>query len=206
MIARSHPRSFRVALAGLAAALSLAAAPVTTVAATYTVKMGFNDFNPASLTIARGDKVLWKNPKNMVLAHDVTSTAPAGYFKSGSKGGMQPGDTFEFTLPAAGRFLYTCREHNNMDGSVTVGIGVKRLYSPARFRVTVASRSASGNWRHEVQVQRPGASGFTRIARTTSATVTFTPTTRGTYRFRSRLTNISSGADSGWSPVKAKTY
>jgi hypothetical protein len=137
----------------------------------------------------------------------VTSTAPAGYFKSpGGKGGMQPGDTYTFTLPSAGRFLYVCREHSGMDGSVTVNIGVKRLSSPARFRVTVASRAASGNWRHEVQVERPGASGFTRIARTTSSVVTFTPTSRGTYRFRSRLTNINTGADSGWSPVKAKSY
>ena len=83
MLHRPTARPVRLTLAGLVASLTIVLAPVTTAAATHTVKLGFNDFTPASLTIPRGDTIKWSN-KGGILDHDVKSTAPRRYFSSGS--------------------------------------------------------------------------------------------------------------------------
>jgi len=199
-------RPLRLALAGLLAGLVVAASPLTASAATRTVRMGFNDFNRAAVTIARGDKVKWVNPDSGFLEHDVKSTAPAKYFSSGARGGMAPGERFAFTFRSAGRFAYHCSIHSGMIGAVTVPISVSRLYGPARFRVTVASAASSGSWRHQVQAQKPGSSAWVTVATTSSTSVTYTPSERGTHDFRARVTNTTTGADSGWSPVVSRTY
>ncbi len=206
IVSARSARPLRLALAGLLASLVVAAAPLTASAATRTVTMGFNDFSPAARTIARGDKVKWVNPEALFLGHDVKSTAPAKYFSSGGAGGMAPGDTYSFTFRSAGRFAYHCSIHSGMTGSVTVPITVSRLFGPARFRVTVATAAAAGSWRHQVQVQKPGASSWITIRTTSSSSVTYTPTRRGTYDFRSRVTNTATGTDSGWSPVVSRTF
>ena len=114
---------------------------------------------------------------------------------------VAPGESYRFTFRAAGTFRYVCSIHNGMDGTITVPIAVAKLSGPLRFRITVASASASGSWRNEVQVRRPGAPTWVRIARTSGTSVTYTPTKRGTYAFRSRVTNVTTGADSAWSPA-----
>ena len=205
---RSTARPVHLTLVGIVAGLLLALAPMTAAAATVTVKMGLNDFDPVAKTVARGTTVKWSN-KGGFLEHNVQATAPRWYFystKNKDLGDIEPGETYSFTLRAAGRFAYVCSIHTGMDGSITVPITVSKLTGPVRFRVTVASASSRSPWTNEVQVRKPGASGWTRIARTTGTSVTFTPKKRGTYTFRSRVTNTSTGADSGWSPAVSRTY
>jgi plastocyanin len=207
MLHRSAAQPIRLTLAGLVASVALALAPAAASAATHKVRMGFNDFSPATVSAARGDTVRWVNPSDGFLEHDVKSTAPAKYFSSGKAGGLVPGDTYTFTFDSAGTFAYYCSVHpESMKGTVRVPIKVTRLYSPARFRVTAAASSSSSPWKHEIQVQKPGSSAWTRIALTTSASVTFTPGKHGTFHFRSRVTNTTTGADSGWSPTVTRSY
>jgi plastocyanin len=71
-------------------------------------------FNPGKITVAKGDTVTWTN--NDSVGHDVTGDD----FKSGDAGGMQNGDTFEFTFDKAGTFDYVCTVHPGMQGTVTV--------------------------------------------------------------------------------------
>ncbi len=207
MLHRPTARSPRLTLAGLIASAVIALGPVTASAATATVKMGFNDFTPATKTVARGDRVRWSN-KGGFLEHNVQATAPRWYFYSTKQnaGDILPGDTYQFTFRSAGHFSYVCSIHSGMDGSITVPISVAKLTGPVRFRVTVASAPATGPWRNEVQVRRPGSSTWKRIALTTATSVTFTPSKRGTHLFRSRVTNTSTGADSGWSPTVSRTW
>ncbi|HYP48955.1 MAG TPA: plastocyanin/azurin family copper-binding protein [Thermoleophilaceae bacterium] len=71
-------------------------------------------FAPATVTVAKGGKVSWKNDDT--APHDVT----ADEFKSGEAGGMKTGDTFEHTFETAGSFGYVCTVHPGMEGTVEV--------------------------------------------------------------------------------------
>jgi len=206
MIRSARPtRPLRLAIAGLLAGLVVAASPLTASASTYTVRMDGLEFKPEQRSVARGHRVRWTNDSG--FDHDVRSTAPARYFSSGAPGSVAPGESYAFTFRSAGRFAYVCKLHEpNMSGSVTVPVTVGRLYGPARFRVTVATVSSSFPWRHQVQVQKPGSSTWVTISTTSATSVIYTPSKRGTHDFRSRVTNINTGADSGWSPVVSRTY
>jgi plastocyanin len=196
-------RPIRLALAGLAASVLVALAPMSAGAATTNVKMLANDFAPANVTIARGGTVRWNNKHQQAfLDHDATSTHPRGYFRKD----VRVGKAKTFTFPSAGRFLYVCTLHAGMDGTVTVPISVTKLTGPVRFRVTMASRSISSPWRHVVQVRKPGSSSFQTIGTTTASTVTWRPTKRGTHVFRSKVLNINNNQDSAWSPTVSRTY
>lgn len=74
---------------------------------------------PASVTIAAGGKVTWKNDDT--AAHTVTSGTPAngpdGTFDSSL---VMGGKTFEVTLDKAGSYDYFCMVHPWMTGKVIV--------------------------------------------------------------------------------------
>jgi plastocyanin len=71
-------------------------------------------FNPKKLTVPPGATVKWTNKDT--TAHDVT----ASEFKSGSSGGLTPGDTYSHTFNRIGTFKYRCTVHPGMQGTVVV--------------------------------------------------------------------------------------
>ena len=71
------------------------------------------DFSPATLTIAVGSTVIWKNTSQ--VAHTVTSDD--GTFDSGN---LPAGGTFRFTFTTPGKFDYTCNYHPWMTGTIIV--------------------------------------------------------------------------------------
>lgn len=76
-------------------------------------------FEPESVTIAKGGKVSWGNVDD--TGHDVTkSSGPGPDFSSGEAGGMARGDTFTHTFNTPGTIEYVCSVHSNMQGTVTV--------------------------------------------------------------------------------------
>ena len=97
--------------------LSLAAPAVllasTAQAATHQVTIVNMAFQPASLTIAAGDTVVFANQDN--APH--TATADAGGFDTGR---LTKGQSVALTFPSAGSFAYHCAVHPRMVGSVTV--------------------------------------------------------------------------------------
>ena len=93
----------------LAAVLSL---PCLAGAATHVVTMEGIGFVPATVTVKRGDKVVWRN-KDLV-PH--TATAP-GTFDSRQIG---VGKSWTWTAKAPGRHEYVCTYHPGMKGVVTV--------------------------------------------------------------------------------------
>jgi plastocyanin len=107
--------------------------------------------------------------------------------------------------PAAGKF--TAAE----DGGTThtASIAVANLVSPATVAhgnpVTVTGDTAAvpAGWGIDYQVQAPGGS-WTTFARGASAgAVSYTPSLAGTYYFRSRLRNLTTGTASGFAPTTA---
>ncbi len=98
-------------------------------AETFTVKMGTDSgllqFDPASLTIKKGDSVKWVNnklsPHNAVF--DSTKVGEDVATKMSHKGLLfSPGESFEAKFDAPGEYSYYCEPHRGagMVGKITV--------------------------------------------------------------------------------------
>jgi plastocyanin len=97
-------------LALLYPAAVLSASPA---AATHTVVMEGTAFVPATLTVRRGDTVVWVN-KDM-FPH--TATAQDGSFDSGA---FAPNRTWKYMAAKNGTFPYVCTLHPTMKGVLVV--------------------------------------------------------------------------------------
>lgn len=139
-----HRRAFLATGVGAAAA-ALAGCSVVggegdTPAGDYDVGMTPSRFEPAAVTVAAGETVVWRNTSSH--AHTVTAyadgiPAAAEYFASGGYdgeraaergwldgggGGLYEGDTYEHTFAVPGEYRYFCipHEQSGMRGVVTV--------------------------------------------------------------------------------------
>ena len=74
-------------------------------------------FSPTTVNVKAGQSVTWTNDDS--VGHDVTSDT----FKSGSPGGIEPGQNFSHTFKKAGTFKYVCSVHPGMEGTVKVTKG-----------------------------------------------------------------------------------
>lgn len=70
-------------------------------------------FEPATLTVAQGDTIIWSNQD--FVAH--TATAHDGAWDSGS---VPAGDTWQLVAVTPGRHAYYCVFHPNMEGTIEV--------------------------------------------------------------------------------------
>ena len=82
-------------------------------AATHQVTIVNMSFQPANLTIAAGDTVVFANQDN--APH--TATSDTGAFDTGRLTG---GASAQLTFPSAGEFAYHCDIHRMMKGTITV--------------------------------------------------------------------------------------
>ena len=79
-------------------------------------------FAPDRITIARGSTVHWRNDDQFL--HTVTSGATSGA-ENQADGRFdlelpEQGSDVSFTFDETGTFTYFCRQHNAMDGTITV--------------------------------------------------------------------------------------
>lgn len=95
---------------GAAAAVSLSGASAA--AATRTVTLRDIAFNPARVTIARGDAVVWRW-RDGGVRHDLTSRSFRG-------AGARSSGSVTRTFRTAGTFRYRCTLHPGMNGAVVV--------------------------------------------------------------------------------------
>jgi len=89
--------------------------PVVTDEMQVTVDTVDNDYAPKNLTVRKGATVTWKLTGD--LPHSITDADGQRRFDSGV---LSPGDSFELTFDAAGRYDYFCTLHHAMQGVVTV--------------------------------------------------------------------------------------
>lgn len=92
--------------------LAVLAAPALAPAATHTVVIEGMKFQPAEITVKRGDKVVWENKD--VVPHTATAK---GHFDSGP---ISSGKRFTWVAKAPGSTAYVCAYHPGMQGKVTV--------------------------------------------------------------------------------------
>lgn len=117
--------------------------------ASASVTMGDLFFSPASLTIAVGDTVTWRNTGQ--APHN--ATADDGSFKTPT---LNSGESASHTFTQAGTFSYVCTIHPNMKGTVRVlvsssgggggnGGGASSSARPSSSSSSEASAGASPN-------------------------------------------------------------
>jgi len=98
-------------LSSIAAVAAIVAMNVAA-AATHVVVMDGVGYAPATLTVKRGDTVVWRNKDP--FPHTVTAK---GAFDSGS---INAGKEWKFVAQKPGVYPYLCTLHPNMMGSLTV--------------------------------------------------------------------------------------
>jgi len=76
------------------------------------------NYVPASVTVAKGGSVVWKN--NDPVPHTVTSASVPSGASSFDSGNMNANATYTVTFTLSGTYLYTCSYHPWMHGTVTV--------------------------------------------------------------------------------------
>lgn len=81
--------------------------------AAHTVVIENMQFRPATLTVRRGERIVWVNKD--LFPHTVTSTAKA--FDSGS---IAADGSWSFTPHKAGSYPYGCTFHPTMKATITV--------------------------------------------------------------------------------------
>jgi plastocyanin len=103
----AHP--FAVALLCAGGLLETGASAI---AATHTVVIEGTNYAPATLTVKRGDTVVWMNKDP--FPHTVTSK---GFFDSHD---IAAGRSWKYAPRKAGKFPYICTLHPNMKGMLKV--------------------------------------------------------------------------------------
>ena len=78
---------------------------------THTVKIDASRFEPATLTVAPGDTVVWTNVD--LFPH--TATSPIGVFDSKE---IKPGKSWKYVVPKKGLFEYICSLHPTMKATL----------------------------------------------------------------------------------------
>jgi plastocyanin len=76
------------------------------------------NFVPASVTVAKGGSVVWKNNDN--VPHTVTSTSVPSGASSFDSGNMNANATYTVTFRVTGTYNYVCSYHPWMHGTVIV--------------------------------------------------------------------------------------
>jgi plastocyanin len=179
----------------------------TAMAAQKDVSISGFAFNPKVTKVQLGDQVKWTNMDS--VTHTTTSDGVAdGSTYTGiglwASGGLPHNGTFTFTFSFAGTYPFHCSIHTYMQGTVKV----PTTASPASpepvgttFTITWASAAPTGNLVFDVQRMDPGTTAFKKWQTgVTTLSAGYMPSAAGTYVFRTRLRNMSTGAVSKWSP------
>jgi plastocyanin len=188
-----------VPLALVAVALSLPSSTPTAFAATQDISISGSAFHSALVVVAQGTTVRWTN--NDGITHSTKSYQ--GFWSSPN---LAPGTSYSQTptFLSAGSYSYYCRQHpTHMIGAVQVPL---KAPSSAANGFTLRWSSASStpsNRGFDIQKKAPGADSWTVLKRNTQTRSMFlNPTRNGTWRFRARTDNRTTGKSSLWSPVK----
>jgi plastocyanin len=155
-------------------------------------------FNPDSTTIEQGESVTWTN--NGGTGHTSTQNSPLALWNSPGVS-IAPGNSYEFTIQAAGTYPYHCNVHPTlMTGTIRVPlIADMTTGTPATtFTFTVTAVVQAG-FVYDVQKKKGNGKWKDWKMGVAGPTVAFNPAKAATYRFRARLHRSSNDAVSGYS-------
>lgn len=151
-------------------------------------------FSPAIATAHLGDTVAWTWGSSH---HTTTDTSGLALWDSGTRSS----GTFGYTFAHAGTYPYDCTLHAaaGMLGKVRVRLTVTRT-SATDITLTWASAAPPPTFAEDVQEKAPGATRFTTIVSGSTDLSAPLSLTTGTWKFRARYRNTSTGKQTSWSP------
>jgi plastocyanin len=199
-------RSRLVAVVVPLAALALFAQGTALAAVPKGVTISNFMFSPTPVKVKLGGQVKWTN--NGPSQHTTTSDGVVdGSGDTGvglwASGPLNVGSSFSFTFIAAGSYTYHCSIHTFMHGTVNVPMTAtpKSGGTSTTFTITWATAAPGANLVFDVQEKAPGGKYVTIENGVTSQSTSFSPSTTGTYQFRSRERNTSTAGASNYSPA-----
>jgi hypothetical protein len=160
-------------------------------------------FSPTPALVPLGREAFWSVPATDAASHSVTDDNGTRLFDSGL---LEQGGSFDFEFDDAASFdvIDTATGHAGT-------VSVQMTAAPASgttttsFALRWASVSLPAGYVSDVQIRRPGASGFSNWLQSETATgTTFIPDAGpGTYSFRARLRKLSGSAHTLWSASRS---
>lgn len=159
-------------------------------------------FDPSSAKVSGpGAAAYWVLPASDTSDHELADGSGFGLFNSGSKA---PGSAYAFTFPASGTFLVTDRSDGAHEKVSVPILAIRGAHG--RPGLWWASAAPPAGARFEIQDIPPGGTKFVHFKTTTKLAQGLSrQLPAGTYKFRSRLRNPTSGATTGWSPTLTVT-
>jgi plastocyanin len=159
---RSARRRLALATSVTLLLLALGLTAASTASTDLSVAIVSRAYQPATLTIAAGQTVVWTN--RALTPHTVT--AVGGQFDSGR---LDTGEGFSVTFATPGTFAYTCTIHPSMHGTVVVLAALPAVSQPGASPGTVHVSLSRQRSRHgeltlvRVQSSRPGAKALLQL-------------------------------------------
>jgi hypothetical protein len=143
----------------------------------------------------------WRFDPLNTATHSVADATGLGLFDSGPRGS---GGSFVYQFPAAGTYTVVDADTGNQESvQVPLVVGPKNGTSATTFHLRWAPYGWNTGLVFDVQIERPGETAFSTWRRGDPALAApFIPDAGpGTYAFRVRARDRSTGAGTGWSPV-----
>jgi hypothetical protein len=173
--------------------------PVAT-AGTVLVDVTDAGFAPTSTSLALGKLAIWSFPPANTATHGTTAGA-LGLWTSGAR---SADSAYGYAFTNAGTYTVSDIGTANTSTLAVSPTGAPQSGTTAtHFTITWASANVKAGYVVDVEVQRPGASGFVAWqtgVRTRSAS--FTPDAgAGSYAFHARLRKTANSAATDWSPT-----
>lgn len=162
-------------------------------------------FQPMNAKTKQGNTVLWTNTGTTVHTSTSDTTMPVAW----DSGTMQVNGTFSFVFTAAGKYTYHCAFHQalGMVGSISVPVVANPPSGTVgtKFTIRVATVNATGTLVYDIQKKDPGGQFADWMTGITSRQATFDSTglATGTYQFRARVRDTSSGKVTQYSAAKS---
>jgi hypothetical protein len=157
-------------------------------------------FGPLSGAVSGpGAAAYWVIPAADTASHDLADGTGFHLFDSGAKA---PGSSFGFAFPASGTYTVTDKS-NGAREMIAVPMLAANVGGEGTPTLEWAAAIPPGLNRFEVEDIPPGATTFTVFYKNTSKTRQHLGTqfVAGTYEFRCRMRNLTTGAITGWSPT-----
>ncbi|MHB8511769.1 MAG: cupredoxin domain-containing protein [Actinomycetota bacterium] len=181
-------RSLKLVLAS-AVLLATALAPYPSIASTSSVTIADYSFTPKTITINKGDSVLWTYTSSGQKQHTVT--ADDNSFGSGT---LNPGGTYKHKFDVAGTFNYHCSIHPTlMTGTVKVlGPSPTATATPSKTSTPTPTPTHTAT-RTPTPSRTPSASPSQTVAATQSSVAAPSAESQSAIALSNKSTKHSSG-------------
>jgi hypothetical protein len=158
-------------------------------------------FSQSSADTMVGAPTFWYIDAADTSSHRLVDSSPLGLFDSGL---LAPGATWAYALRSAG--TYPVEEVQSGD-TLALNVGLRVPFpgvAGSPLTLVWATSNAKAGLVYDVQVKPPGAQNWQAVVTgATTGNGTYTPSSSGTYQFRARTRDPSSGKSLGWSSAQA---